>query len=83
MTKEEILNIENLKVAESTDKFIHIHAKDGYYITKFKEGDDIKAYYGAVCIYSPIMEEYPEYRTITAELHKIYTEEKVKQLKSK
>jgi hypothetical protein len=70
MTKQEILSLENLKVAEEIEgKFVHIHAQDGYRLTCYKEGDDIKQYYGSICIYFPIKEEYPDYYTITVAEH--------------
>lgn len=68
MTKQEILNIDNLLIAEEVNgKFIHLHAKDGYYITNYKQGDE--EYYGSVCIYFPIMEEYEDYYTLTEVEH--------------
>lgn len=70
MTKQEILSLENLKVAEEIEgKFVHIHAQDGYRLTCHKEGDDIKQYIGSVCVYFPIKEEYPDYHTITVAEH--------------
>lgn len=52
MTKEEILNLENLAIAEEVnDLFIHLHAKEGYLIKVDNES--------SVCIYLPILDKYP------------------------
>ena len=66
MTQREILNLNNLKVAElKPNMFLHIHAKDGYMITPYFDGMDIKNYESGECYYMPIENEYPDYRVIT------------------
>lgn len=73
MTQRDILNLNNLKVAElKPNMFLHIHAQDGYIVTSYKEGDDISKYIGSVCYYMPIKDEYPDYRVITVEMHNNY-----------
>lgn len=73
MTQREILNLNNLKVAElKPNMFLHIHAKDGFIITSYKEGDNIEKYVGSVCYYMPIKDEYPDYRVITTDMHNNY-----------
>lgn len=67
MTRQELLNLEHLAVAEVT-KFVHIHTEDGWYMTDW-DGGDIKEYSGSVCYYMPIRDTYPDYRVITAEEH--------------
>lgn len=69
MTREQILKLEHLKTAEVT-VFVHLHSEDGWYITSWKEGDDIKDYAGSVCYYMPIRDEYEDFRVITEEDHK-------------
>ena len=68
MTKQELLSMDHLAIAEVT-KFIHIHTEEGWYMTEWKDGDDIKEYSGSVCYYMPIREDYADYRVITAEEH--------------
>ena len=71
MTQQEILNLNNLKIAEvKPNMFLHIHAEDGYRITTWNDGDDIKRYVGSVCMYMPIREDYDgTYRVITVAEH--------------
>lgn len=68
MTREELLNLEHLAIAEVT-KFVHIHTEEGFYMTDWKDGQDIKEYSGSVCYYMPIRDTYADYRVITAEEH--------------
>lgn len=72
MTQEQILKMDNLKVAEvRPNMFVHVHAKDGYVITSWGENEDIKNYSGSICMYMPIRDSYDnDYRTITVEEHK-------------
>lgn len=68
MTRQELLSMDHLAIAEVT-KFVHIHTEEGWYMTEWKDGDDIKEYSGSVCYYMPIREDYADYRVITAEEH--------------
>lgn len=68
MTREELLNLDHLAIAEVT-KFVHIHTEEGYFMTEWVEGQDIKEYSGSVCYYMPIRDTYADYRIITAEEH--------------
>lgn len=68
MTKQELLNLEHLKIAEETI-FVHIHTEDGWFMTSWNEGDDIKEYSGSVCYYMPIRDTYEDYRIITIDEH--------------
>jgi hypothetical protein len=68
MTRQELLNLEHLAIAEVT-KFVHIHTEEGYFMTEWVEGQDIKEYSGSVCYYMPIRDTYADYRIITAEEH--------------
>lgn len=70
MTREELLNLEHLAVAElKTGQFLHIHVEDGWRMTTWKEGDDIKNYSSFQCMYAPIKDEYADYRVIGMEHH--------------
>lgn len=68
MTQKELLNLEHLSIAE-VKKFVHIHTEEGYVMTSWKDGDDIKEYAGSVCYYMPIRNEYEDYRIITLDEH--------------
>lgn len=68
MTKQELLSLEHLAIAEET-KFVHVHTEDGYIMTVWKEDENILKYAGSECYYMPIREEYPDYRIITVEEH--------------
>lgn len=73
MTRQEILNLPHLSIAEELpNKFVHLHCAEGYMLTDYVEGKDIKDYYGSVCIYFPIKEEYETHRTITQAEHENY-----------
>jgi hypothetical protein len=76
MTKEQILGMDNLAVAEERPgMFVHIHAKEGFLITDWVEGDDIMNYTSSVCLFMPIRDSYTsEYRTITLDEDKMYQE---------
>lgn len=67
MTKEQILKLDNLSVAEERPgMFVHIHAKEGFVITNWNDGDDITNYTSGACMWLPIMDNYAgNYRTIT------------------
>lgn len=71
MTQENLLKMDNLKIAEvKPNMFVHVHAKDGYVITSWGEDEDIKNYSGSVCMWMPIRDSYDDdYRTITVAEH--------------
>lgn len=74
MTQQELLNLNNLEVAEvKPNMFLHIHTKIGYMITPYFDGMDIKNYESGECYYMPIENEYPDYRVITVEEDKVYS----------
>lgn len=68
MTRQELLSLDHLAIAVVT-KFVHIHTEDGYMMTDWVEGNDIKQYSGSNCYYMPIQEVYPDYRIITLAEH--------------
>lgn len=68
MTREELLSLDHLAIAEVT-KFVHIHTEDGYIMTDWVEGNDIMEYSGSACYYMPIRENYADYRIITLAEH--------------
>lgn len=70
MTQKQLLEMEHLSIKEvKPGMFVHVHTEDGYMITPWFEGDDIKEYMGTVCMYMPIRETYDDYRIITVEEH--------------
>ena len=68
MTRQELLSLDHLAIAEVT-KFVHIHTEEEWYMTEWTEDKDIKEYSGSVCYYMPIREDYADYRVITAAEH--------------
>lgn len=68
MTRQELLNMDHLSIAEVT-KFVHIHTEEGYIMTEWVEDKDIKEYSGSACYYMPIRDEYADYRIITVAEH--------------
>lgn len=73
MTRQEILNLPHLLISEVLpNKFVHLHCEVGYILTDYTEGKDIKDYYGSVCVYFPIQDEYDAYRVITQAEHENY-----------
>lgn len=68
MTRQELLSMDHLSIAEVT-KFVHIHTEEGYVMTEWNDGMDIKEYNGSVCYYMPIRDEYTDYRVITLAEH--------------
>lgn len=73
MTRQEILNLPHLSIAEALpNKFVHLHCEVGYILTDYTEGKDIKDYYGSICVYFPIKDEYDAYRVITQAEHENY-----------
>lgn len=70
MTKAEIMAVEHLSVNEEVQgKFYHVHVAEGYMLTSWNEGDDIKDYQGFECLYMPIADDYVDFRVITKEEH--------------
>lgn len=78
MTKEEILSLSNLSIAEETQHYIHIQAVDGYTITPYSDTQDIRDFYESECYYFPKWNEFSNYRVITKEesdnYHKLQNE---------
>jgi hypothetical protein len=68
MTINEILNLGHISSSE-VPNYTRIQTEEGYYMTDWKEGQDIKEYSGSVCYYMPIIDTYADYRIITAEEH--------------
>lgn len=82
MTKQELLNLEHLSIAEET-VFVHVHTEEGFIITDYKEGDEITNYSGSECMYMPIKDEYVDYRIITVEEHKEFERLREEELRNK
>ena len=80
MTKYELLNLPHLKIARETI-FVHVHTEDGWVLTSWKEGDDIREYSGGVCYYMPIRDTYEDYRLVTIDEHNQYEKERDEAIK--
>ena len=71
MTIDEILNLGHISSSE-VPNYTRIQTEDGYYMTAWTEGDDIRKYAGSNVYYLPVREnyDYPDLRVITVEEHK-------------
>ena len=70
MTINEILNLGHISSSE-VPNYTRIQTEEGYYMTAWTEGDDIRKYAGSNVYYLPVREnyDYPDLRVITVEEH--------------
>ena len=80
MKFEDLQKIEALEVCEYTGNTLHLHCKQGYYLTEFTEDDYLK-YTDFFCAFLPIKEEYPNYQVLTIEQHNDNLEKRKKAIK--
>lgn len=76
MKFEDLQKITELEVCEYTGNTLHIHCKEGFYLTDFT-GDDF------FCAFLPIKEEYPDYQVITKLQHDENLEKKKEALRKR
>lgn len=65
--------MEHLNI-ERTKRFLKVYTDPGYFITKFKDGDNIKTYNSATLMYCPLNIDLSQYRVIDEEKHQKYQE---------
>lgn len=82
MKFEDLQKIEVLEVCEYTGNTLHLHCKQGYYLTEFT-GDDYLKYTDFFCTFLPIKEEYPNYQVVTVEQHNDNLEKRNQAIKDK
>lgn len=82
MKFEDLQKIEALEVCEYTGNTLHLHCKQGYYLTEFT-GDDYLKYTDFFCAFLPIKEEYQNYQVITVEQHNDNLEKRNQAIKDK
>lgn len=82
MKFEDLQKIEVLEVCEYTGNTLHLHCKQGYYLTEFT-GDDYLKYTDFFCAFLPIKEEYPNYQVVTVEQHNDNLEKRNQAIKDK
>lgn len=82
MKFEDLQKIEALEVCEYTGNTLHLHCKQGYYLTEFT-GDDYLKYTDFFCTFLPIKEEYPNYKLLTNEQHNENLEKRNQAIKDK
>lgn len=82
MKFEDLQKIEALEVCEYTGNTLHLHCKQGYYLTEFT-GDDYLKYTDFFCAFLPIKEEYPNYQLLTNEQHNENLEKRNQAIKDK
>lgn len=76
MKFEDLQKIAELEVCEYTGNTLHLHCKQGYYLTEFT-GDDF------FCAFLPIKEEYPDYQVIDKATHTLNLEKKKEALRKR
>lgn len=62
---------------EQFDNYIKITADEGYFITNYKEGDDILTYSSCRVMYAPKTAFLGDLRDITDEMDAKYNEERI------
>lgn len=82
MKFEDLQKIEALEVCEYTGNTLHLHCKQGYYLTEFT-GDDYLKYTDFFCTFLPIKEEYQNYQVVTLEQHNDNLEKRNQAIKDK
>lgn len=83
MKFEDLQKITELEVCEYTGNTLHLHCKEGYFLTDFKEGDDYLLYNDFFCSFLVIQEEYPNYQVITKLQHDENLEKRTQAIKDK
>ena len=66
-----------------TSIFIKLYSDEGYFITSYKEGDDIKEYSASTILYCPLTFDTSIYRVIDAETNERYLKEQEEYYKNK
>ena len=66
-----------------TSIFIKLYSDEGYFITSYKEGDDIKEYSAPTILYCPLTFDISIYRVIDAETNERYLKEQEESYKNK
>ena len=82
MKFEDLQKIEVLEVCEYTGNTLHLHCKEGYFLTDFT-GDDYLKYTDFFCTFLPIKEEYQNYQVVTVEQHNDNLEKRNQAIKDK
>lgn len=59
---------------ETLEKYIKVTAEDGFYISDYKEGDDILSYSSSKVMFAPLGTDLSNLRDITEEENKRYNE---------
>lgn len=83
MKFEDLQKIEALEVCEYTGNTLHLHCKQGYYLTEFTGDDDYLKYTDFFCTFLPVKEEYPNYQVITKLQHDENLEKKKEALRKR
>lgn len=59
---------------ETLEKYIKVTAEEGFYISDYKEGDDILSYSSSKVMFAPLGTDLSNLRDITEEENKRYNE---------
>lgn len=82
MKFEDLQKIEALEVCEYTGNTLHLHCKQGYYLTEFT-GDEFLNYTDFFCAFLPIKDAYADYKVIDKATHNANLEKKKEAIKEK
>lgn len=82
MKFEDLQKIAALEVCEYTGNTLHLHCKEGYFLTDFT-GDDYLKYTDFFCTFLPIKEEYQNYQVITIKQHNDNLDKRKKAIEEK
>ena len=82
MKFEDLQKIAELEVCEYTGNTLHLHCKEGFYLTDFT-GEDYLKYADFFCTFLPIKEEYQNYQVVTVEQHNDNLEKRNQAIKDK
>jgi hypothetical protein len=59
---------------ETLEKYIKVTAEEGFYISEYKEGEDILTFSSSVLMFAPLGTDLSNLREITEEENKRYSE---------
>lgn len=66
---------------ETLEKYIKVTAEEGFYISDYKEGDDILTFSSSVLMFAPLGTDLSNLREITEEENNRYNELQIEKIK--
>lgn len=68
---------------ETLEKYIKVTAEEGFYISDYKEGDDILSYSSSVIMFAPLGTDLSNLKEITEEENNRLSELQIQKLKER